>query len=54
MELAGRRVNGGSVVECVDNDETAAVIASLVGAKTLILLTSTEASTSTATILPRW
>ncbi len=42
MELAGRRVNGGSVVECVDNDETAAVIASLVGAKTLILLTSTE------------
>ena len=30
------------MVECVDNDETAAVVASLVGAKTLILLTSTE------------
>ncbi len=42
MELASRRLVGGPVVECVDNDETAAVIASLVGAKTLILLTSTE------------
>lgn len=41
MELASRRLNG-PVVECVDNDETAAVIASLVGAKTLVLLTSTE------------
>ena len=28
--------------ECVDNDETAAVIAGLVKAKTLVLLTSTE------------
>ena len=30
------------VVECVDNDETAAVVAELVGTKTLVLLTSTE------------
>lgn len=42
MELASRRLTGEPVVECVDNDETAAVVASLVGAKTLILLTSTE------------
>ena len=42
LELASRRLGGEPVVECVDNDETAAVIASLVGAKTLILLTSTE------------
>ena len=42
MELASRRREGEHVVECVDNDETAAVIASLVGARTLILLTSTE------------
>ena len=41
MELASRRLSGPTV-ECVDNDETAAVIASLVGARTLILLTSTE------------
>ena len=42
MELASVRAKGINVVECVDNDETAAVIAELVGAKTLILLTSTE------------
>ncbi len=30
------------VVECVDNDETAAVVAELVGTKKLLLLTSTE------------
>ncbi len=42
MELASRRKNGVHVVECVDNDETAAVISSLVGAKTLVLLTGTE------------
>ena len=42
MELASRRAEGGEVVECVDNDETAEVVAQLVGAKTLILLTSTE------------
>lgn len=41
LELASRRLSG-PVVECVDNDETAAVIASLVGARTLILLTTTE------------
>lgn len=42
MELASRRAQGAEVVECVDNDETAEVVAQLVGAKTLILLTSTE------------
>ena len=42
MELASRRAEGGEVVECVDNDEPAEVVAQLVGAKTLILLTSTE------------
>lgn len=42
MELASRRAEGRQVVECVDNDETAEVVAQLVGAKTLILLTSTE------------
>lgn len=42
MELASRRAEGAEVVECVDNDETAAVTARLVGAKNLILLTSTE------------
>ncbi|MCR4876699.1 MAG: uridylate kinase [Clostridiales bacterium] len=42
MELAARREKGGEVHECVDNDETAAVIADLVKAKTLVLLTSTE------------
>ena len=41
MELASRALSG-PVVECVDNDETAAVVASLVGAKMLILLTTTE------------
>ncbi|HPF87367.1 MAG TPA: uridylate kinase [Candidatus Limiplasma sp.] len=42
MELSGRRGKGEHVVECVDNDETAAVIAALLKAKTLILLTATE------------
>lgn len=42
MELAARRKQGGEVHECVDNDETAAVIANLVRAKTLVLMTSTE------------
>ena len=42
MELSARREKGGEVHECVDNDETAAVIAGLVKAKTLVLLTSTE------------
>ena len=35
MELAARRKLGGEVHECVDNDETAAVIAELVRAKML-------------------
>ena len=42
MELAARRQQGVEVHECVDNDETAAVIANLVRAKTLVLMTSTE------------
>ena len=42
MELATRRSHGEQVVECVDNDETAAVVASLVQAKYLVLMTSTE------------
>ena len=42
MELAVRRQRGDEVHECVDNDETAAVIAGLVHAKTLVLMTSTE------------
>ena len=42
MELAARRQAGAEVHECVDNDETAAVIASLVHAKMLVLMTSTE------------
>ncbi len=42
MELAIRRKNGDQVVECVDNDETAAVIANLVQARMLVLMTSTE------------
>jgi glutamate 5-kinase len=42
MELSVLRKENEAVVECVDNDETAAVIAELVGAKLLIILTSTE------------
>ncbi|MCQ2457274.1 MAG: uridylate kinase [Clostridia bacterium] len=42
MELAARRQQGGEVHECVDNDETAAVIANLVHARTLVLMTSTD------------
>ena len=42
MELATRRQRGDLAYECVDNDETAAVIAGLVHAKTLVLMTSTE------------
>ena len=42
MELAVRRERGDLAYECVDNDETAAVIAGLVHAKTLVLMTSTE------------
>jgi len=42
MELSALREENEEVVECVDNDETAAVIADLVGAKLLVILTSTE------------
>ena len=42
MELAARREQGDEVHECVDNDETAAVIANLVHARTLVLMTTTE------------
>ena len=48
MELAARREAGAEVHECVDNDETAAVIANLVHAKTLVLMTSTEGIYRTA------
>lgn len=42
MELNSLRERNGHVVECVDNDETAAVLCGLVGARYLVLLTSTE------------
>ena len=42
MELKRIGSNGHGVVECVDNDETAAVIAMLVKAGTLVILTSVD------------
>ena len=42
MELKKIGNGGREVVECVDNDETAAVIAMLVQAKTLVILTSVD------------
>ncbi|MBE5761751.1 MAG: uridylate kinase [Clostridiales bacterium] len=43
MELSKLRSSGDEdVVECVDNDETASVIAGLVHAKNLLILTSTD------------
>lgn len=42
MELNQFIEKSGHAVECVDNDETAAVIAALVKAKTLLILTSVE------------
>ena len=42
MELAALREAGQGTHECVDNDETAAVLAELVRARTLLILTSTE------------
>lgn len=42
MEIAALKAEGEGTVECVDNDETAAVIANLVGASKLVMLTSTE------------
>jgi glutamate 5-kinase len=42
MEISTLRESNEAVVECVDNDETAAVVTRLVGAKKLIMLTSTD------------
>lgn len=42
MELSVLRRQTENVVECVDNDETAAVIAGLVGAKKLVIMTSAD------------
>ncbi len=42
MEMQRIGSNGQDVVECVDNDETAAVVAMLVKAGTLVILTSVD------------
>ena len=43
MELADlKHHNNKDIVECVDNDETAAVISGLVGARLLVILSSVE------------
>lgn len=42
MELSHLREQADHVVECIDNDETASVICSLVHAKYLIILTSVD------------
>ena len=43
LELDSLRENGdGEVVECIDNDETAAVVAELVQARMLLIMTSVE------------
>ncbi len=42
MELVQLRQNRNGVVECIDNDETAAVISSLVQAKRLLIMTSVD------------
>ena len=42
MELRDLKNKNGHAVECIDNDETAAVIAKLVRARLLVLLTSVE------------
>ena len=42
MELMNLRRRQKNIVECVDNDETAAVIASLVHARRMVLLTTTD------------
>lgn len=42
MELVHLRQAGKRIFECVDNDETAAVIAGLVQARTLLILTSAD------------
>lgn len=48
MELKKMGNGGREVVECVDNDETAAVVTMLVRAKTLIILTSVNGIYKTA------
>ena len=42
MELADLKNHKKSIVECVDNDETAAVISSLVEARLLVILSSVD------------
>ena len=42
MELANLRLQGETVVECIDNDETASVICSLVHARYLVIFTSAD------------
>jgi glutamate 5-kinase len=42
MELANLRKQGETVVECIDNDETASVICSLVHARYLVIFTSAD------------
>ena len=42
LELSALRQSMDAVVECVDNDETAAVIAELTGVKTLVILSTIE------------
>ena len=42
LELATLRAGGADAVECVDNDETASVICSLVHARYLVILTSVD------------
>lgn len=42
IRLRSQAISEEEVVECIDNDETAAVIASLVKTKVLLILTATE------------
>ena len=42
MELTELRRQNTNVVECIDNDETAAVVSELMGARYLLIMTSTE------------
>ena len=42
IKLRTKNICGDDVVECIDNDETAAVIASLVQTKVLLILTATD------------
>lgn len=42
LELATLRAGGADAVECIDNDETASVVCSLVHARYLVILTSVD------------